>query len=209
MTDPRCRSGKHCVRLTAEGAGLTSQPGALCHGCVEDIQKRLNELPHLATALETMKGSWGSISYEARVGGSKDAPTPLHVGIVDLVDEIRDVVDRTGGYAVRDLVTHSAEKWIIWRNGRRQETELDGVQRALDVRRVHSKASSRVGFDKVWQRRAAACPNCQLPTLGSWSGEDLILCSSEDCRASFTKTDYENYCFSTSLSEKGKKCQSR
>lgn len=198
MTDPRCQSGKQCVRITSEGAGLVSQPGTLCHGCVIHIQKCLDELPHLVTALHTQKGSWGGVSYEARVTGSKEPPTPLHVGVLDLIDEIADVVDRTGGYRVVDLVTHAKETWIIWRHGKRQETELDGVARALDIRRVHDKASSRVGFDRVWSRRAAACPDCNLPTLGQWSGDDLIVCTNEDCMASFSKSAYEDLCFALS-----------
>lgn len=159
----------------------------------------------MVTALQTMKGSWGGVSYEARVQSSKEPPIPLHINILDLIEECADVFDRTGGYMIHDLVTHGPEKWIIWRNGKRRETELDGVTRALDVRRVYQKAANRVGFDKVWQRRAAACPNCHLPTLGSWVGEENILCTNEDCLSAFTRTAYEELCITQARNDKGKK----
>lgn len=187
MTDPRCRSGKQCVRLTTDGAALTTQPGTICHGCVEEVQKCLDALPHLATALKTMKGSWGGVSYEARVTGSKEPPTPLHVGIVDLIDEIWAVTSAAEGYKAVDLVTLT-----------------EGVDRALRIRHVHAKAANAVGFDKVWQRRAAPCPECRMPTLGQWIGDDLIICSSQECLASFTKTEYENFCFTESQTGKRK-----
>lgn len=204
MIDLRCRSGKTCVARTSDGAALTSQP-TLCHGCITDIQKRLTELPHLAAALNTFKGTWGGVSYEARVTGSKEPPIPLNVGALDLIDEIGDVIDRAGGYRVIDLITLAAEDYIVWRRGERQAVDLDGVMRALDIRRVHTKAESMVGLNRVWQRRAAACPNCHLPTLGSWLGDEQILCTNGDCLSAFTRTAYEEACIEQSRNEKGKK----
>lgn len=179
------------MRLTPDGPAVVSQ-FTLCHGCVDGIQTQLNELPHLALALATMKGTWGGVSYEARVSGSKEAPSPLHVGIVDLVDEVWNRIDDAEGYRIVDLVTRPPESWVI---GGRTVTR-DGVDRALDIRHVHRRASEAVGFEKVWERRAAACPECLLPTLGGWVGDDLISCS--ECLAAFTKKEYENLCFAQS-----------
>jgi hypothetical protein len=121
--------------------------------------------------------------------------------MVDMADEIWDAIDRTANYRIVDLITHPAEEWLI--GGYR--VVKDGVDRALDIRRVHSKAEKMVGFNKVWQRRAAACPDCHLPTLGSWLGEDMILCTNGDCLSQFTRTAYEELCVEQSRNQKGKK----
>jgi hypothetical protein len=110
--------------------------------------------------------------------------------MVDMADEIWDTIDATAGYRVVDLITLPAEEWLI--GGYR--VVRDGVDRALKIRWVHAKAEKMVGLNKVWQRRAASCPQCQLPTLGGWVGEDLIHCTNEECLAHFTKDEYEEVC---------------
>lgn len=187
MSDPRCRAGKGCVNRTADGASRTTGDDTICHGCVVDIQKALDDLPHLALALSTMKGTWGGVSYEARVMSSKEAPTPLHVGVVDLVDEAEGVLRYAGGYTVVDLIT-----------------QYKGVDLALLIRKVHRKAADAVGFERVWQRRVAPCPECHMPSLGGWIGEDMIRCSNPECLAGFTKTEYEDVCINQARNEKRK-----
>jgi hypothetical protein len=118
--------------------------------------------------------------------------------MVDMADEIWDTIDRADGYRVVDLVTLPAEEWLI--GGYR--VVRDGVHRALDIRRVHTKAEKMIGLNKVWQRRAAPCPNCQLPTLGSWVGDETILCTNEECLSSFDRTAYEEHCIAASLSSR-------
>jgi len=81
---------------------------------------------------------------------------------------------------------------------------LDGINRALDVRRVHRKADQMVGLNRVWQRRAAPCPRCNQSTLGAWLGSDTIHCASEDCGSDFTREQYEEHCFALSRNERRK-----
>ena len=72
-------------------------------------------------------------------------------------------------------------KFFIWFRDVRQERYLAGWQRAVDIRRVHSRANAILGFDRQRQRRVAPCPDCSLPTLYSYAGENVVACSDEEC----------------------------
>ena len=196
--DHRCRSGKDCVSKTSEGAAITSRPDSVCAGCVDDIQRRRDELPHLAQALRSFKGASMSVSYDSRVSSTPVSQAPLNLAAVDLIDAIGDVIDRAGGYRIADLVRLPGEKFLLWRRGSRREAELDGIDRALDVRHVHVKADRMVGFSRVWQKRHAPCPECKLPTLGVWLGSETIHCANEDCGSSFTRDQYDQHCVTLS-----------
>ncbi|AEJ92476.1 DNA binding protein [Mycobacterium phage Quink] len=176
MIEYRCRSGDSCVARTPDGGALVTGP-TLCSRCADDIQKCLEQLPHLITALQTMKGTWGGVSYEARVQSSKEPPTPLHLHVVDLIDRINQSIDATEDYRIVDLIT-----------------QADGVTRALDIRHVHKRASEAVGFQPTWQRRHAPCWECGLPTLGTWVGSDVIQCSNEECLAQCSLDEYTQHC---------------
>ena len=91
--------------------------------------------------------------------------------------DIETVLARAGGRQIRDLVTF-----------------VGGVDDALAVRRVHGRAEGFVGLQRVWERRRVPCPECGLPTLGGWVGEDRIYCTNSGCATSLSKSDYEQYC---------------
>lgn len=183
MSDPRCVSGPtECVSRTPDGAAATTQENTLCHGCIDAIQRQLEQLPSLVDALNCFKGGISGASYGgSRVSASSEPKAPLNVAVVDLIDEVWMTFGLTGGYMVRDLVTFE-----------------DGIPLALRIRKVHSKASKMAGFEPVWQQRAASCPNCLQHSLGGWIGSDLIQCATEACNASFTKTEYERICLEQS-----------
>lgn len=172
----RCASGKRCVSRTSDGPALTALP--LCGGCVKDIQKCYDELPNYALALGDFKGYKPQSVGQSRVsGGGSEGSTPLNVTVLDLLDEIRAVEVAVNAHRIRDLMMLP-----------------DGVEVALTVRKVHSKADAVVGLGRVWQRRRVECPECELPTLGGWLGEDAIYCTNSECGTSLTKSEYEDHC---------------
>lgn len=141
------------------------------------------------------------VAYESKVARSSEPQAPMNVHVADLLDDIGDVIDRAGGLdtRIRDLIHQPDEKFRLWVKGRPRDTYLSGVQRALAIRHIHAKVEDMVGFGKVWHRRVAPCPECHLPTLGQWSGEDAIQCSNEDCLAQFSKDEYELHCLKESM----------
>lgn len=203
MTDPRCRSGDNCVNRTPEGAAITTKANTICSACVDDIQKCLGALPILGAALRTFLGGIGGGSGEARVGGTKEPPSPLNVHVLDQVDALWDALDYAGGpnAHIRDLINQPAEEWLL--GGRR--VMRDGVDRALEIRRVHAKAVETIGLNKIWSRRAAPCPECHLPMLGNYAGEDIISCTNPDCLARFTREEYDAHCVEQSKKPRKRK----
>lgn len=201
--DHRCRSGKGCVSRTSDGAAITAKPDSLCPACVDDIQRRRDELPHLAQALKSFKGASMSVSYDSKVSSTPVPQAPLNLAALDLIDAIGDVIDRAGGYRIADLVRLPAEKFLLWHRGSRSEVDLDGIARALDVRHVHVKADRMFGFSRVWQKRHAPCPECGLNTLGGWLGSDTVQCANDGCEFLATRSGYEEICISEA--KKGKR----
>lgn len=196
MTDDvhRCRSGKtKCTSRTPDGAAVTMKSDTLCPGCIEQIQQMLTDLPHLAQALKAFLGGSMATTYTSKVNSTPAPQPPMNVAAYDLIDEIGDVIDRAGGSGVRidNLVRASPTEFLIWRRGSPVKELRDGVDRALDIRRVHAKADGMVGLKRVWQKRLMRCPTCDLPTLGSWFGEGTVICTNEDCNTSLTRDEYD------------------
>lgn len=194
----RCLSGKHCVSRTPDGPAVTAKPDTLCSGCITALQQCLDELPHLREALKVFMGGSMSVAYTSRVNSTPTPQTPMNVAVYDLMDEIGDVLDRTGGLRIDTLIRAPGMEFRVWRRGKPVTAVLSGVERALAVRRVHSKADNLIGFNRVWQRRAAPCPSCRLPTLGTWIGSDTVTCTNENCNSSFTRNDYDLHCLTES-----------
>ena len=186
--DHHCRSDKHCVARTPDGAAITTKPGTLCHGCVTKLQGQLDELPAIRDALRLYLVRGGS-SAQTKVAFSSTPATPLDVGTLDLIDEIDDVIDRTGGLSIADLIRQPEQEFILWSRGSRRAVFLDGVQRALDVSRVWRKADGVIGLTRKWQQRLGTCPRCTLRTLGNFAGEDAVTCSS--CGGVMTRDEYD------------------
>lgn len=190
--DHRCRSGKQCVSRTSEGSAITVRADTLCPGCVAHIQKCLDSLPTLSWALRKFLGGSTKTALESRVKASREPAAPMNVHVADLLDEIGDVVDRTDHLSARNLIQQPAQLFLLWVKDVQQKVYLDGVQRALDVRRVYDRVQDIIGFERQWQRRGAPCPECNLPTLGNWVGSEQIICNNTECGSSFTLDQYED-----------------
>lgn len=177
VTEYRCASGKRCVNRTTDGASPTSRPVTLCHGCITDVQKQLDELPGYVGLLMLFKGVQGGAVGQSRVSKSSEPSSPLNMNVVDLIDDINSLLMVIDGDKIRDLITFDG-----------------GIEIALRVRKAHSKADGIVGLGRVWERRRVPCPSCSLPTLGGWLGEGTVYCTNSDCGDTMTKTEYEAYC---------------
>lgn len=191
-TDPRCRSGPHCSGRTSDGAAITAN--ALCAACVQAIQKCLEELPHLALALRSFLGVTPTTALQSRVRATREPACPIDPRVDALLTEIWDVIDRTGGVRVADLIRQPDMLFTLWVRDERRQEYLSGVDRALDIRRVHLRVNKVIGLDRVWQKRHAPCPDCNLPTLGNWVGDSTVACSDEGCGLILPLDDYESYC---------------
>jgi hypothetical protein len=191
MTD-RCRSKYRCVAHTSDGAALTTRQNTICTACIVDIQRRYDELPHLAAALKTMKGGSTKVDYESKVNASREPGTPLNLHVMALLDDIASVLRMVDGYQIRDLVMLPAREYLIWVREVEQLKELDGVDRALRVQRLHQRLTHMVGLAPVRDARAAPCPNCGENLLGQWGGTEVIDC--QGCDLKMPKIDYEEWC---------------
>ena len=191
LPDPRCRSGKHCAGRTKDGPAITAKFDSICAACIQDIQRQLDELPHLALALRAFLGVTPKTALQSRVKSTPEPACPLDPRVDELLTDIEDVIDRTDGLRVADLVQQPAMKFIVWFKDQRRETYLTGVDRALAIRRVQARANAILGFDRIWVKRHAPCPQCGLPTLGTFIGSSNIEC--RDCAFVMTLDEYSQY----------------
>ena len=196
--DDRCRSGKRCAAHTADGPAVTVKHHTLCAQCVVDIQHRYDQLPDVALALKCFKGGSMKVAYESKVSATKVPAVPLNLTVVVLLDDIDELDSFVNGYRIQDLIMQPAQEFHDWINGVEQRVFYDGVDRALRVRRVHHRVSDAVGLAPVWQRRAAPCPDCLLPTLGQWGGANVVQCGNIDCGMSMPMDEYERLCIERS-----------
>lgn len=190
--DARCKSGKHCAGKNKDGTAITTNP--VCAACVQVLQKQLDELPHLATALHACLAVTPKTALQSRVNSTPEPACPIDTRVDELIGDIEDVCDRTDGLRVADLILQPAMEFVLWFRDRREARFLEGWQRALDIRRVHVRANNILGFDDIRVRLRAPCPNCSLPTLGTVVGGDRVDCSDEGCGYFTTRNDYDRYC---------------
>lgn len=196
MPDERCRSGKNCGGRTTDGPAITAKNNTICAACVHDLQRQLEELPHLAQALRVFLGVTPKTALQSRVKSTPEPACPIDPRVDELLIDIADVIDRADGLRVADLIQQPAMKFIIWFRDMRRERYLDGVSRALAIRRVHTRANQILGFDRIRLKRHAPCPECGMPTLGQWIGEATVDCS--DCEFLMSFDDYDLYCIDLS-----------
>ena len=142
-------------------------------------------------ALRAFLGVTPKTALQSRVKSTPEPACPLDPRVDELLTDIEDVIDRTDGLRVADLVRQPAMKFIVWFKDRRRETYLTGVDRALAIRRVQARANAILGFDRIWVKRHAPCPRCGLPTLGTFIGDSKIEC--RDCAFVMTLDEYSQY----------------
>jgi hypothetical protein len=186
-----CRSGKRCLGRTKDGPAITAKFDTICAACIQDIQRQIDELPHLAVALRAFLGVTPKTALQSRVKSTPEPACPLDPRVDELLTDIEDVIDRTDGLRVADLVQQPAMKFIVWFKDDRRETYLTGIDRALAIRRVYARANAILGFDRIWVKRHAPCPQCGLPTLGAFIGSSNIEC--RDCAFVLSLDEYSQY----------------
>lgn len=154
-----------------------------------DIQAKVDELPRYRLLLACFKGYKPSMVGQARVsGGGSEGSTPLNISVVDLIDAVNEILSTINGVRVRDLIM------LSW-----------GVPEVLNARRIHGKAAAVCGLERRWERRRAKCPECRLPTLGQFSGDDRIQCTNSACATTLSKSEYEDYCKKEATNKNGRR----
>lgn len=199
MIELRCRSGKRCVGRTTDGPAIVAKL-TLCAACVVDIQRRYDELPHLSVALRSFLCGSMKLAWESKVNATYVPESPMDVRVADMLVEISDLLRIA--VPVRDLISQPAVECDVWIGDTRKRRWLDGVDRAVQIRRVHERVSAMVGLGPLWRRRHAPCPSCGLPSLGSWGGSDWVDCV--ECGMRLTLDDYDAWCAEVSCDEKKK-----
>ena len=180
MEEHRCRNTR-CVAKTNDGSALTLKPNTLCNSCIASIQDKFDQLPEIQEVLKLFLGGIGGSSAQTKVAASTEPPVPVNLHCLDVINEIRSVINRAGGVQTQVV------------NLIRQD---DGVNRALHIDKVYRKADNIIGLSRAWNRRLMPCPKCQLQTLGSFAGSDTVTCS--NCAAAMTRKEYARLCIITS-----------
>lgn len=196
----RCRAGESCEASTSDGAAVTTRP--LCHSCVDRIQVCLDQLPAYWQALHSVKAkSLVPQGAGTKVGGSADLGTPLQLHVVDLIDDIGQLLAWVGGVRVADLINRPLLGYERRRGGR--TLDADGVYLALQISFLWGRAEAQLGFQREWARRFGECPSCDQPSLGSYIGDEIILCST--CGESMSRVEYAGVILRKAKAEKGKR----
>ena len=154
----------------------------------------LAELPHLSSALRLFLGVSPKTALQSKVSSSKEPACPIDPRVDELMVDISDTIDRCDGLKVIDLIHQPSMKFVLWFRDQRRERFLDGCDRALAIRSVHVRANKILGFDRLRLRRVAPCPDCRLPTLYTYVGEDSVICGDEECGVVMSLADYEAHC---------------
>ncbi|WPH57763.1 hypothetical protein [Mycobacterium phage WXIN] len=170
--------------MTSDGPAVTNKP--LCHACCEDLQRKCDQLPRVLEVLPAWKGGLRGEIGEAKVSASKNAPPcPLNVGVIDLIMSVEGILQRVGNLRIADLALQPG-----------------GPEWCDEIRWAYQEADKTIGIGRHWSRRLAPCPNCELRTLGSWAGEEIITCSS--CGNSMDRNEYDKQTIATATAERRK-----
>jgi single-strand DNA-binding protein len=164
----------------------------LCTACILDLQRKIDELPHLATALRLFLGGSMKVTYQSKVKSTKEPSPPMNVTVFDLLEDIEDAYTYVEDRAADDLVRQPPRLYDVWVDGNQQKQYLTGVDRAIRVLRIHKKCSDEIGLAPVSERRLAPCPECGEPSLQQWSGSEIISCI--ECGYDMTDKEYQDYC---------------
>ncbi|MBB3752454.1 hypothetical protein FHT44_004966 [Mycolicibacterium sp. BK634] len=205
----RCRVGIHCCAGTPEGAAVTLQPNTICHICVIKLQHQLDQLAGRqpiktgdteATVQKLLRDSV-QLSLVPQGGGAKvstgkrEAPVPLNLHALDVIDELDQVLDLVGGSTIANLIRQGPELVTVRIKGNPEQGWIDGVHKAMAVGVVWRKIDSIIGISIAWEQRHAACNGCGRRTLGSYAGADHNhYASCSNCGATFTRDEYGALC---------------
>lgn len=176
--DHHCRAGQRCVARTSDGAAITTKPDTLCYGCVQKLQLQYDKLPEIRDMLRFFDSKGLVPSGGAKVSSTPEPSVPINLHVIDLIDVIESLIDDVRGLAISELIRRS-----------------DGVHQALAIGRAWKKADGIIGLStRVWQREMGRCPQCELSTLGSFTGSNTIQCSNANCEYMMTRDEYEGTC---------------
>ena len=192
-SDPRCTDGppehdEPRPRWAVDGERLCLRCGVL-------LERRLSELPACRDALAAVLGG----TQGARNGGNSPTkgmpPIPLNIDAHDHLVLMHDVAvawvqmvlnernlrgpDRNDLRVLCGWLT-SQLPWLL-----QHEAVGDLADEVRDlVRTAEALAQTR----EQWHRKHVPCPRCKAEELGTWDGEDSILCRA--CSVTYSQDDY-------------------
>lgn len=198
----RCTRSGRCAGRDANGKGaLLTKPEGLCELCVSVIVRSIrsleNDLVELGRIIAT-----GRPAYDDRVNGSRELPTPIHLGIDALRGEIiyevlywaRGVAAACGslGYSgsATEFLALRIEKLLAlgpcerpsWtRDGEPESAPVvyTGLEGALRLDELHRRAYRVCGRTALVHRLIPACPWCDHRALVRHNGSSHVEC--ENC----------------------------
>lgn len=188
----RCRAGRWCSARSGKLAAATAKPDTLCQSCIASIQAARDKLGAVQDAVRLFVGIKPVTAMTSKVAATKEPQSPINLAAETVVTDIDEVLSRVGNYLIRDLVSQPSQRFKAWRRDAEQLIYWDGVDLALQVRAVYTRAVNLLGFEPQWQRRSAPCWGCRLPCLGQLIGSETVECS--NCGERKTVTDYQEYC---------------
>lgn len=181
--EQRCRSGQACVALTEDGPAITYKQ--LCQRCVDQVQDFLDRLPEVARVLPAWKGGIRGENGEAKVStGKSEAPCPLRVAVVDLIDDINNALHHVGTRAADIANQDNGPEWFG------------------EIRRIWKAADKTIGLSPHFSRRLTPCPECGQRSLGNYAGAEIITCTS--CHHVMDRDAYNKDTLLAVSREKGK-----
>lgn len=189
---------------------IPNQP-PVCDNCRTALISMLGEIPDLFARLDPSPQTSGA----EKVSGSREAPIPVAVDVVDLTSPARTAAltitgpDQLGYLSVATELDFWVLDWrlALWPNHSiplPTVTVLSGwlrnrVDHACDhhpaidefatkVRQIHKTLRRMVGELRHVHRLPAPCPTCELSTLVRADGASYVECTS--CRRLWTEEDY-------------------
>lgn len=177
----RCRSGENCVARGPDEAALTVKPNTLCNPCIGQLQHQYDELPEFYRKLrDFFLVNISTSDHGSKINSTPGLLVPFNVAVLDLLDEIDVLLDRYGGLRIDNLICRPSQEFSVWRSGRPRKEWLDGVDQALAIRAVWRKADGviKVSKPRTWRQWITLCPKCRRRTLGQFSEDDFVTCSS-------------------------------
>ncbi|MDV6299967.1 hypothetical protein R3P82_12690 [Dietzia maris] len=195
----------------------TVERSSLCELCREQVARAAFEAEDLWTGLHALLGHLGSGRSGRRSPGPK-SPVPINVHTDALMVELEDRLDRASEVVrermaataapagdrqarvardARFVMANVAELVAVprfdatrWADSGETwgECEMDGVDLALDLLDVVSRARSRVGITRRRDRMPVPCPQCEHDTLGRWVGGEVVDCLT--CHAVWSEEEY-------------------
>jgi hypothetical protein len=157
--------------------------GSLCKACFWRLRNGISELVFAYSWLRQCMvkyPQWGS----ERVGGTKEAPAPLRVQLLDQANVIGSLLSRIE----KDLYKTINPSALLEERGHRILERSDALSRhpliveiVAAVNAVKTRAHALAPWRRGFIRLPVPCPTCNLLTLTLYDGDSWVTCRNPEC----------------------------